>query len=71
LAQTLDLVNILVSTVVSLSRVAFTVLIGKTRTECIHYVGVGEVFGCDQLDAGILPHFFKFNQLVDFWVCLL
>lgn len=50
LACQFDLVYEFVATVVSCSWIAFRVLVGHRRTECIKDGARGEVFGCDKDD---------------------
>ena len=56
--QGFDHVDILATTVVTLARIAFGVLVGQLRTLGLHDPRAGVVFGGDQLDVLFLAHGF-------------
>lgn len=63
LAQNLNLVNVLVATVVTLARVALSVLVGESRAKALHHSLGGQVLTGNQLEARPLSVFLLLDDI--------
>lgn len=70
LADALDLVDKLVSSVISVSWSAFGILVCQARSKSLHHRLRGEVFTGNQLKATELSIFLLFDKSSDFRICL-
>src|SRR5258707_14114049 len=61
--QLLSDIHVLTTTVVTLARITFGVLVGQHRTLCFQYTRAGVIFGCDQLDMVFLTLPFALDGL--------
>ena len=59
----------LAAAVISLSRISFRVFVGQRASHSSHHGFAHPVFGCDQLDMGVLSLHLCFDRIGDFRVC--
>ena len=71
LTQQLNLINVLVSTVVSSPRITFTVLIRQHRTKSIQNSSTGEILRSNQYQTISLSRLFLFDQIAELRIHLL
>lgn len=70
MTECLDLVDNLISSIVTSVGKALGVLVGQGRAEAVHDGLGGEVFGGDELEGCVLAELFLFDKVMEDWVVL-
>jgi hypothetical protein len=68
LAECLDLIDNLISSIVTSVGEALGVFVGEGRAKTVHDCPGGEVLGRDEFEGGVLTELLLFDEVIEDWV---